>query len=360
MKHVLVTAGGTREPIDDVRAVTNSSSGRFGAALALAAHEQGFRVTFVAAHDAIRAGIAPPGARVVPFGTTEELDAALTRCFADDPPDVVFMAAAVADYRPVPTDGKIASDRDELVIRMGRTPKILATLRRRLPTATLVGFKLLSGVTPEELATVGVAQCRRDALDFTVANDLAELGGDAHPVTLCRPDGTLRRIAGERSVVAARLISAIVGVATPGPFEAHAVRDDVQRAASVALIDVTRCAILLGRRRVPPSLNDWAFPGGRLEAGESAWEAALRELHEETGIQADGREVWRMRVTVGSEDRAWEITNFGVLARSCPEPVETAELAGKWIEWSALGSLGPSVTVGTQAVLAHFSKWLER
>ena len=93
--HVLVTAGGTREPIDSVRFIGNRSSGRMGLALAERAARRGAEVTVIAAN----VGLAPPaGVEVVPVGTAAELAAACRERFAGC--DVLLMAAAVADFRP--------------------------------------------------------------------------------------------------------------------------------------------------------------------------------------------------------------------------------------------------------------------
>ena len=100
---VLVTAGGTREPIDSVRYIGNRSSGRMGFALAQRAARRGAEVTVVAANVALPA---PPGVNVVPVGTAAELKAACDERF--DATDVLLMAAAVADFRPRdPADHKL-------------------------------------------------------------------------------------------------------------------------------------------------------------------------------------------------------------------------------------------------------------
>ena len=145
----IVTAGGTREPIDDVRFVTNLSKGRFGAAIARALADRGVEVVLLASAElASHPEWIDPRVPVVPFGSTSELDAAIDAEIARGTPDLLFMAAAVSDYAPVRVEGKIRSDADELVIRMRRLPKILATLRDRCGRSTfLVGFKLLSGVS---------------------------------------------------------------------------------------------------------------------------------------------------------------------------------------------------------------------
>lgn len=179
---VLITAGGTREPVDDVRAVTNASTGRLGAALARAAVAHGCVVTVLGSRELLSHPAAlPREATRVAFGSAAELCAAIDAQVATAPPQVVFMAAAVADYSPAAADGKLSSDADMLTLTLRRNAKILPTLRPRLPSATLVGFKLLSGVDDATLVEVARRQLATAGLDATVANDARRLRGDRHP-----------------------------------------------------------------------------------------------------------------------------------------------------------------------------------
>ena len=135
---ILVTAGGTREPIDAVRFVGNRSSGRMGFALAAEAAALGAAVTVVAANVALERD-----ARVtyVDVETAAELQAACVDAFAEA--DVLLMAAAVADYRPARSfAGKLKKAADErLRVELERTPDILTALaEQRRPGQTLIGF----------------------------------------------------------------------------------------------------------------------------------------------------------------------------------------------------------------------------
>jgi len=123
------------------------------------------------------------------------------------------------------------------------------------------------------------------------------------------------------------------------------------------LIDVGRRAVLLGKRLVAPYVGEWACPGGSLQPGEDAFTSALRELVEETGISVRSSRAWVVRITLGADERAWEVTNFGLLVANAPDPELTGELDAEWIRWDALDALDP-VTVGTDAVLARFDEWL--
>ncbi|MEQ1501244.1 MAG: phosphopantothenoylcysteine decarboxylase [Myxococcota bacterium] len=247
----VVTAGGTSEPIDDVRVITNLSSGRFGAAIGNALARRGVDVTLCAGRSlAAQPSWTAPGVRVAPFGGIGELDAAIDAALAAGPVDLLFMAAAVSDYAPVRTDGKIRSDLDELTVVLRRNPKLLPTLRQRCgPDAFLVGFKLLSGVSADELVATARRQIRDARLDLCVANDLRELGGAHHPVWLVTPDGGAIRCAGTKDQVAEALVDLAltrrqahryVSVSVAGPAPRH----DPAHAAAIALVAAARAANL--------------------------------------------------------------------------------------------------------------------
>jgi phosphopantothenoylcysteine decarboxylase/phosphopantothenate--cysteine ligase len=167
---VLVTAGGTREPIDAVRYVGNRSSGRMGFAVAAAAARRGAHVTVIAANVGLPKH---PGAVYVDVETAAELHSACLEAFPDC--DVLVMAAAVADFAPVPSDGKIKKDgRDGLEIEMRPTPDVLAALsERRRPGQTLVGFAAEHG---EGAVAYGRGKLARKNLDAVVVNDIGAPG----------------------------------------------------------------------------------------------------------------------------------------------------------------------------------------
>ncbi|MCA8921888.1 MAG: hypothetical protein KDD82_08775, partial [Planctomycetes bacterium] len=189
----VVTFGGTSEPLDDVRVLTNRSRGRFGAAIVRALLAAGGEVTALGSAPALEVlragGPLPDRCRLLGFETTDELAARLRELEAA-PPALLFMAAAVSDYRPPRRAGKLASSAETLVLELERTPKLLPTLRARLGAETfLVGFKLLSGVSREELVAVAARQVAANQLDLCVANDLATFTERDHPVQLVTPEG---------------------------------------------------------------------------------------------------------------------------------------------------------------------------
>ena len=173
---VLVTAGGTREPIDAVRFVGNRSSGRMGFALASEAAALGAHVTVIAANVAL-----PRDAHVtyVDVETAAELEAACTTAFADA--DVLLMAAAVADFRPARSfAGKLKKATEERMrVEFERTPDILSGLAAaRRPDQTLVGFAAEHG---EGALGYGREKLTGKGLDAIVVNDIgrADIGFDA-------------------------------------------------------------------------------------------------------------------------------------------------------------------------------------
>ena len=189
---VLVTAGGTREPIDSVRYVGNRSSGRMGLALAGEAARRGASVTLIAANVALAA---PAGVRVVEVETAAELLHAARAEFAEA--HVLLMAAAVADFRPAEAlDEKISkSGRDGLALELEPTEDVLATLAgARAPGQTLVGFAAEHG---EGAVERGRSKLERKGLDAVVVNDISrgDIGFDA-------PDNevTIVTSAGEQAV----------------------------------------------------------------------------------------------------------------------------------------------------------------
>jgi len=179
-RRVLVTAGGTREPIDAVRVVTNRSSGKQGHALAAAAATRGADVVLVTTADQPVAA----GVTVVRVETAADMaEAVLGQAPSAD---VVIMAAAVADFRPVaPAPGKLHKADGPPTIELEPTLDILAELgRRRRPGQVLVGFAAEAG-DPVARATAKLAAKQ---VDLIVANDVAADGvgfdGDTNAVTI--------------------------------------------------------------------------------------------------------------------------------------------------------------------------------
>ncbi|MBV8065854.1 MAG: bifunctional phosphopantothenoylcysteine decarboxylase/phosphopantothenate--cysteine ligase CoaBC [Actinobacteria bacterium] len=206
-KRVLVSAGGTREPIDTVRYVGNRSSGRMGVAIAAEARRRGARVTLLGANLAVAV---PPGVDVVDTPTAAELERAALVHGVDA--DVVIMAAAVADYRPAEAlAAKRPKDSAAWAVELEPTTDVLAALgERKRDGQVLVGFAADEGER-------GLARAReklgRKNADLFVYNDVARpgIGFDApdNEVTLVTP-GDERLVAkAPKAEVAAAILDAV-------------------------------------------------------------------------------------------------------------------------------------------------------
>jgi len=207
---VLVTAGGTREPIDAVRYVGNRSSGRMGFALAEAAAGRGARVTVIAANVTLARR---PGITYVDVETAEQLAAACAERF--DGADVLLMTAAVADYAPeAPHAGKLKKDAagGELALRLVRTTDVLATLAaRRRPDQLVVGFAAEHG---EGAVAYGREKLARKGLDAVVVNDVGApgIGFDSaeNEVTIVTADGEQHVPRAPKRQVAGAILDAVL------------------------------------------------------------------------------------------------------------------------------------------------------
>lgn len=199
----IVTAGGTSEAVDDVRVLTNRSTGRFGVALAVALSELGVDVTLIASSSA---QVRDFGGELLRFESTADLQQRL-RDSAQRPADLLFMAAAVSDYGVDACVGKMSSSEAEKSLKLRRNPKLLDGLRELYgERCGIVGFKLLSGVERGELERVARGQNERAALMGTVANDFAELSEQSHPVLWVPAGaGAAERLEGPREEVARAL-----------------------------------------------------------------------------------------------------------------------------------------------------------
>jgi phosphopantothenoylcysteine decarboxylase/phosphopantothenate--cysteine ligase len=205
---VLITAGGTREPLDSVRYIGNRSSGRMGLALAAEAVRRGASVTLVAANVSVPAA---PGVTTVAVETAAELgDATLSR-LADC--DVLLMAAAVADFRPAaPRDAKIAKEEHEsLTLELERTEDVLlAAAARRAPGQSVIGFAAEHG--PEGVTRARGKLARKD-LDAIVVNDIsrADIGFDVddNEVTIVTPGAERHVPLASKAEVAAAVLDAV-------------------------------------------------------------------------------------------------------------------------------------------------------
>jgi phosphopantothenoylcysteine decarboxylase/phosphopantothenate--cysteine ligase len=206
---VVVTAGGTREPIDPVRFLGNRSSGKMGNALAAACREAG------AAVELITTALPPPAApevSVTQVETAAEMQRAVWTGL--DRADVLLMAAAVADYRPRRVAArKLKKSADELTLELVPTVDILESLREhpRRTRVLVVGF----AAETDDLLANAAEKLRRKGLDLIVLNDVGApgvgMGSDDNAITVLDPHGVVLTVQrSPKPEVARRLVDLVV------------------------------------------------------------------------------------------------------------------------------------------------------
>lgn len=228
--NILVTAGGTSEKIDNVRSITNHSTGRLGKAIAEAFLVQGHHVTYLTTPHAVKP-IATEQLTIEEIETTEELQKKMTQLLSTQVFAGIIHSMAVSDFssetsiteetliqelatslaqqqdfstaaiektikatidqlgKQPQIEKKISSNTERLLLFLKKNPKIISMIREKQPTAVLVGFKLLVGVSEEELIKVGHATLEKNQCDFVLANDLETIHGETHRGILIHANG---------------------------------------------------------------------------------------------------------------------------------------------------------------------------
>ena len=185
-KHIVVSAGGTQEPLDPVRVITNHSSGKQGYAIAQAALDRGARVTLVTAPTSLTF---PSGAKIISIKTAREMLSAITDAI-NDKGDVLIMAAAVADWESQDTANekiKKKADQETMTIQLKKTPDILKSI------SSLPIIKIGFAAETEDLLSNARSKLKEKALDMIVANDVsssdAGFGVNNNRVTILNKNG---------------------------------------------------------------------------------------------------------------------------------------------------------------------------
>lgn len=174
---VLITSGGTKVPIDDVRALTNFSSGRYGAEIA-----EAFLRNLHAEDEVLffyeKGSMVPCCYKDDELTLTSYADyfdyLSVKEIIKQEQPDIIISAAAVSDFICDKATGKISSDGDEMIIKLRKAEKVIASFRELAPKALIVGFKCLVGPTESEKNNAVARQFESD-VDYVVYNDLSEL-----------------------------------------------------------------------------------------------------------------------------------------------------------------------------------------
>ncbi|MEG2000054.1 MAG: phosphopantothenoylcysteine decarboxylase [Evtepia sp.] len=209
--NILITAGGTKERIDSVRSITNHATGTLGSKIAdaFAARPEVSHIVYLCGENAVRPNTKL--AEIHPIFGTRELEDSLKQLTQKYTFDAVIHSMAVSDYRvrsvttesaiaqavqnaeteeeittalrqtqSLEQDGKISSTKDDLVIMLEQTPKIIGMLRTLIPNAVIVGFKLLDGVSTKELIDTAHRLLVKNDCDYVFANDLQSVESAKH------------------------------------------------------------------------------------------------------------------------------------------------------------------------------------
>ena len=205
-RHIVVTAGGTQEPIDVVRHIGNRSSGKMGYAIAEAARDRGATVSLITAPTSLPE---PVGVEVTNVRTAIEMKTAVEKATAQA--DALIMAAAVADYQPkTASKSKIKKDAPSLTLELVRTPDILAEVKGDF---IKVGFAAES----EDVVENAKLKLQKKQLDLIVANDITDadsgFDSDTNKVTLIDRDGKVESLPLlEKREVADKILDRVVGL----------------------------------------------------------------------------------------------------------------------------------------------------
>lgn len=186
-KKVLISLGGTFEPIDSVRGITNRSSGKMGLALAKQAYISGADVTLIVANVSIRIS---PLFNVIPVETSEEMADAIFEIVGDY--DIFISTAAVSDFKVVQRKNKKIDSESPLSIDLKPTLKIIRQIKKINPNILLVGFKAESNITRQEIIKCARKQISDAGSDIVVANDVSRedccFGSDKNEVLIIDDD----------------------------------------------------------------------------------------------------------------------------------------------------------------------------
>lgn len=217
MLNIVITAGGTSEPIDNVRKITNSSTGKLGAVIAeeLLKREDVGKIFYIKAKKAMT----PPlgvyvvnenkKLEIIEIESTFDLKAAVEKVLMENKINYFIHSMAVSDYyvdyvstaellnealkgtedfvealknpqNKLEKQNKISSNQDNLVVMLRQTPKIINMIKKISPATHLFGFKLLDGVSEEELINVATKLKEKNNCDYVIANDLAKIREGNH------------------------------------------------------------------------------------------------------------------------------------------------------------------------------------
>jgi len=198
-RKVVVIAGSTEEPLDDIRVITNRSTGETGVELAKAAHERGAQVELWMGRSEVPI---PDHIKAVRFSSFKDLE----KLVKGKRFDIVFFPAAVSDYSPTKLPGKMPSDRAKVTVQLSRNPKLIDKMRGKL----VVGFKAQAKMSDDELVKEAMALLKRSKCSLVVANKVEDVKRGRTRVLLVDKRGDTEELSGSKLEVVDRIIDKAV------------------------------------------------------------------------------------------------------------------------------------------------------
>ena len=194
-KKILIIAGSTAEPMDDIRMITNRSSGMTGVALAVNAFRRGGEVELWYGRAKVEA---PYFIKTRNFESVDNLlglvDYSNVYRF-----DIIINCAAISDFTMKKQRGKIKSKKDKLVIELTPTPKVIELIKKNAPESQIVAFKLESGLMEKKLINTATQRLKELDIDMIIANDMEEVQGENGRVHIINKKGNVMSIEGRKT-----------------------------------------------------------------------------------------------------------------------------------------------------------------
>ncbi|MBS1257786.1 MAG: Coenzyme A biosynthesis bifunctional protein CoaBC [Candidatus Scalindua arabica] len=215
-KNILITAGSTRGFLDAVRYITNTSTGRLGSEIALEAMGRGADVTYIYGADSLfpvihdRNDINPSQLKLIEIETNNDLMEILQKKLKNRKFDAIIHAMAVADYVPASAkQSKTSSQKEEWLVKLVKTPKVINSIRTKWPEALLVGFKLEVNKTKDEIIKIARRFLTKSKANLIVANDYKYILRNRHIAYMVTGDRKIPKPLKGKKAIARNIISCL-------------------------------------------------------------------------------------------------------------------------------------------------------
>ena len=218
-RNILITAGSTRGYLDAIRYITNTSTGKLGREIALEAMRHGAFVTYIYGKDSLFPviencnDIKSTQLKLIEIETNNDLIKVLQEKLKNRRFDAVIHAMAVADYVPARAkQGKTSSQKEEWLVKLVKTPKVINLIRITWPEAFLVGFKLEVNRTKDEIIKIAGRFLTKSKANLIVANDYKHISRNRHIAYMVTGDRKIPRPLNGKKAIAKNIISCLKGI----------------------------------------------------------------------------------------------------------------------------------------------------